>query len=213
MKDDRKNLLKGYNFLLYFAGSMIMSEPTEECVLDFWKNGNLKKLPVSSSNPRFIEAAGLLRESCPEDKDCREIITEDYSRLFAVSGLSLAPAYASIYKINEGTPTEEVSEFYKSYGWEPRLRRGVPDDHLGIELLFLTRLVDNYLSLDDDPSCREMKKEIRRFIDHHILSWIPEWYRDVEVNARSLCYKGIGLLIYACVEDMSGLFSYNDRPL
>jgi TorA-specific chaperone len=213
MNDDRRNILKGYNLLLYFAGSMIMSEPTDECVLDFWKNGTLKKLPVSSSNPRFIEAAGLLRQSCPEDKDCREILTEDYYRLFAVSGLPLAPAHASFYKINAGTQEEKVSEFYSSYGWQPRLRLGVPDDHLGIELLFLTRLVDKYLSMDDDPSCREMKKEIRRFIDQHILSWIPEWYRDVEENAHSLCYKGIGMLIYACVEDMSGMFSYSDKLL
>ena len=213
MKDDRKNILKGYNLLLYFAGSMIMSEPTEECVLDFWKNGTLKKLPVSSLNPRFIEAAGLLRQSCPEDEDCRVILTEDYYRLFTVSGLPLAPAYASIYKNNSGTQAEKVSEFYDSYGWQPKLRPGVPDDHLGIELLFLTRLVDKYLSMDDDPSCREMKKEIRRFIDQHILSWIPEWFRDVEENAHSLCYKGIGMLIYACVEDMSGMFSQSYKPL
>ncbi|MBP1667108.1 MAG: hypothetical protein H6Q23_1968, partial [Bacteroidetes bacterium] len=65
--NNRKNLLKAYNMLLYFAGSMIMKEPTEECVIDFWTNGNLKKLPVKSSNPRFIKAASILRESC-EDK-------------------------------------------------------------------------------------------------------------------------------------------------
>ena len=42
--------------LLYFAGSMIMYEPSEECVVDFWTNGILKSLPVSSSNPNFIQA-------------------------------------------------------------------------------------------------------------------------------------------------------------
>ena len=42
----KKSLLKGYNMLLYFAGSMIMNEPVEECIVDFWQRGILKTLPV-----------------------------------------------------------------------------------------------------------------------------------------------------------------------
>ena len=43
--------------LFYFAGSMIMHEPSEECIVDFWEKGILKNLPVSSSNPNFVKAA------------------------------------------------------------------------------------------------------------------------------------------------------------
>ena len=49
--------------LFYFAGSMIMHEPSEECIVDFWEKGILKNLPVSSTNPNFINAASQLRES------------------------------------------------------------------------------------------------------------------------------------------------------
>jgi hypothetical protein len=42
---NQKAILKGYNMLLYFAGSMIMYEPVEECVADFWSNGMLSTLP------------------------------------------------------------------------------------------------------------------------------------------------------------------------
>lgn len=198
--------------LLYFAGSMIMNEPTEECVIDFWTNGILKRLPVTSSNPRFIKAAGMLRESCIGDKNYHKTLTEDYSRLFAESGIPLAPAYASIYLKNDGSGSEKLSELYSTYGWTPRRQNEMPDDHLGLELLFLTKLVDKYLLFDNDPCCSEMTKEIRGFIDEHILSWIPDWYRDIEEHAHSLSYKGIGLLIYACIEDLSGLFSYHDNP-
>lgn len=207
MDNDRKNLLKGYNTLLYFAGSMIMHEPTEECITDFWTRGTLKRLPVSSSNPRLIKASSLLRDSCSDKNICKEMLIEDYSRLFAVIGLPLAPAYASIYLKNSGRASEKVSEFYNSYGFESIQKGKIPDDHLGIELLFLTRMADKYLALDDDPCCSEMQKEIRRFIDIHLLSWIPEWNRDVQENAHTLCYKGIGTLIYACVEDIKGILA------
>ena len=210
MDKDRINILKGYNLLLYFAGSMIMNEPTEECIIDFWLNGSLKKLPVTSSNPRFLMAAALLRDSC-EDKDlCRKNLSEDYFRLFDTNGLPLAPAYESVYlekNINSGRLTEDACKFYESYGWKPRLREAVPEDHLGIELLFLTTLVDKCLHIEDDLSYREMKKEIRRFIDQHLLPWIPEWNDKVRESAHTLCYKGIGTLIHACVEDIYGIMA------
>ncbi len=201
-----ETILKAYNLLLYFAGSMIMDSPTEECVMDFWVNGKLRSLPVSSSNPRFLIAASQLRESCPDKAECATTLAEDYSRLFSGSGLPLAPACASIYHWNRNE-SQRVKEFYDSYGWISRTRERVPDDHLGLELLFLTRLIDKYQTLDDEPCRIEMRKEICSFINNHILSWVPSWNDDVQQHARSLCYKAIGSLIYACVEDIHGILS------
>jgi TorA maturation chaperone TorD len=210
MNYEKRNLLRGYNLLLYFSGSMLMNKPTEDCVTDFWTNGNLKNLPVSSSNPRFIKAASLLRESCHDDILCTNFLAEDFSKLFSVTGLRLAPALSSIYLIKaqkNDRSAENVSEFYNSYGWHSSLRDRNSDDHLGVELLFLTRLVDRYLLLDDDPCCIEMRKEIRRYIENHLLSWVPSWNNDVQEYAETSCYKGIATLIHACIEDLYGLFS------
>ena len=209
ISSDRINLLKGYNMLLYFAGSMIMSEPTDECVIDFWAKGTLKNLPVSSSNPRFIKAASLLRDSCEDKETCRRRLEEDYYRLFAVTGLPLAPARASVYLGKgeiRGTQVQRITEFYDSYGWIAKSNGKAPDDHLGIELLFLTKLIDKYLHLDDEPCCFEMKKEIRRFIDQHLLSWVPKWNDDIQEYAHSYCYKGIATLIFASIEDLYKIF-------
>jgi TorA maturation chaperone TorD len=206
----KHNILKGYNMLLYFAGSMIMYEPSEECVADFWKNGILKNLPVSSSNPKFIKAASQLRDSCTDKTICVKILSEDYARLFAGKELTLAPAYESLYRItgqlNSSYPATIVTEFYNSYGWESKFKRKIKDDHLGIELLFLTILIEKYMVLDDDACRGEMRKEIRRFIDQHILSWIPEWNKKVQEHSNTLCFKGISTLILACSEDLFSLF-------
>ena len=83
--------------LFYFAGSMIMNEPSEECIVDFWKNGILKNLPVSSSNPKFVKAASQLRDHV-KIRHMRKTLHEDYTKLFAYQKLSLAPAYESLYK-------------------------------------------------------------------------------------------------------------------
>lgn len=184
-----------------------MNEPTEECVTDFWTNGTLRNLPVSSQNPRFIEAASILRGSCNDKGFCRDALLADYSQLFADKGKLLAPAYESTYLDYEQGREERASAFYDSYGWESRHRKRSVDDHLGIELLFLTTLINKLMQIEDYPCRREMKKEIRRFIDLHLLSWVPRWNLDLQQNARTSCYKGIGILIFACIEDIYGLMA------
>jgi putative dimethyl sulfoxide reductase chaperone len=212
--ENRQNdILKGYNMLLYFAGSMIMHEPSGECITDFWENGVLKNLPVSSSNPNFVKAASQLSDSCEDITICAKILREDFLRLFANKDLSLAPAYESLYKKNRFSnsiqPSASVTEFYDSYGWVSKFKGKIEDDHLGIELLFLTRLIEKYLVLDDEACRIEMRTEIRRFIDFHLLSWVTEWNKKIQVHSKTLCFKGIGTLILACTEDIFALLNRN----
>lgn len=208
--NNQNNVLKGYNMLLYFAGSMIMFEPNEECITDFWTKGILRNLPVSSSNPNFVKAASMLRESCTSPAFSPGEMHEDYHRLF--SNNALAPAYESRYRNHTppGKKAETVTEFYDSYGWKSKFNGKISDDHLGVEILFLTLMIEKYLEFDDDACKREMRSEIKRFIRKHILSWIPEWNKNVQEHSKTLGFKGVGVLIQACSEDIMMLFSEVD---
>jgi putative dimethyl sulfoxide reductase chaperone len=212
--EKKPEVLKGYNMLLYFAGTMIMYDPTQECIHDFWSQGILKTLPVTSHNPRFITAASLLRQSVDNQSTNVNLMREDYLSLFTGTGNPLAPPYESVYKSTDhlmfDRQTSEVREFYSSYGWKYRFKGEIPDDHLGIELLFLTKLIDKYMEFDDHVCENEMSNEIGRFIENHILSWVPQWHNDIMKNARTIGYKGIGTLIYACVEDIYGIISHKN---
>jgi TorA maturation chaperone TorD len=215
MVNDKQNgqhsLLKGYNMLLYFAGTMIIYKPSEECIVDFWKEGILKKLPVCSSNPAFLRAASQLRESCSDSLSDTASMTEDFYRLFSREELPLAPLFESFYRnIIPGSYTskkQEVTEFYDSYGWSSVLRTEKKDDHLGVELLFLTILIEKYLVLDDEACRGEMRNEIKRFIEQHLLTWIPEWHKRVQHNSHTMSYKGISSLIMASIEDIHSILS------
>jgi TorA maturation chaperone TorD len=205
------NILKGYNMLLYFAGSLVMYEPKEECIVDFWQQGILTKLPVSSSNPNYAKAASQLRESCTDKVQCLKNLRDDYFKLFDGHGLPFAPAYESLYNNHaaEGMKNLAVSDFYYSYGWISKYKGRISDDHLAVELLFLTILVEKYLTIDDQVCLVEIRSEIRRFIDQHLFSWLGKWNEKVQEHAGSLCYKGIATLIYACVEDIYALCDNN----
>jgi TorA maturation chaperone TorD len=207
------NILKAYTMLLYFAGSMIMYEPSEECISDFWENGMIKNLPIKSSNPTFIMAASQLRESCKNTETCWILLRDDYRRLFASKGL--APVYESVYSGKNNTTGDnkyqDISDIYKSYGWNHQFRNITEEDHLGVELLFLTWLIEKYTYLDDDTSRKEMRGDIVRFIDYHLLSWLPYWNRKMQDGSETLCYKGIGTLILAVSEDLRSVFSHGSN--
>lgn len=208
MGNDKNSILKGYNLLLYFAGSMIMYEPDEECVTDFWTDGLLKTLPVNSRNSRFVEAVSLIRNGCKDKSSCISMLQNDHQRLLNDGGVPVAPAVKSAYcGAVSGNAAESVSEFYNSYGWKFRSRYNFPDDNLGIELLFLTLLIDKYMDFDDQACRIEMGKEIRRFTELHLLSWIPLWNERMQEHASTSSYKGIAVLIYACIEDIYSLMA------
>jgi TorA maturation chaperone TorD len=207
----QRNILKGYNMLLYFSGTMIMFDPSQECIHDFWTKGILKSLPVTSDNPRFILAASQLRQSVKDASDNIKIMRKDFLDLFAGTGNPLAPPYESVYRSKDhllfDKQTAEVREFYNLYGWESKFKGNIPDDHLGIEMLFLTLMIEKYLEFEDKTCEDEMKIEIRRFIDQHLLSWIPQWNVNIQEHSQTLGYKGIGNLVYASIEDINGLMT------
>jgi TorA maturation chaperone TorD len=210
-EDDEHNILKAYNMLLYFAGTMVMFDPSTECIQDFWTNGILKNLPVSSGNPRFLKAASQLRESLTDNKSSYEMMKIDYFILFTATKDPLAPPLESSFReksplrLNKDLPG--VIDFYNSYGWVSKFRNHIPDDHIGVELLFLTLMVEKYLEFDDEACHTEMKNEIRRFIDLHLFTWVPEWNNKIQSSAKTLSYKGIGTLIQACTEDIYGIMA------
>jgi TorA maturation chaperone TorD len=74
-------------------------------------------------------------------------------------------------------------------------------------------LIERYLILEDDACRIEMRNEIQRFINQHILIWLPQWNEHIQEHAMTLCYKGIGNLIYASLEDIISVLSYSEKPL
>jgi len=208
-QNEKRNLLKGYIMMLYFSGTMIMFDPSQECIYDFWTKGILKQLPVRSSNPDFVKAAGLLKESVSKTTDKYELLRKDYLRLFPGTGKPLAPPFESVYRGNEhlifDNITSEVRNFYRKHGWESKFRNKIPDDHLGIELLFLIYLVEKFINENINEYKNIIPDEIRLFIKEHLISWVPQWNEDVQRHALTMGYKGIALLTLSSIEDIDNI--------
>lgn len=203
---NENNFFAAYNLLLSFAGSFILHEPKSGCISDLIEMDLFKKLPVDSDNPKFLMASGYLRKINPDRPLDYDEIINDHLELFGNKGKTLAPPYGSVYmsadSIINDTTSLEVRKIYYAYGWKSDMEGKVPDDHLGIELQFINLLLDKYPRLEDDICRNEVKKDLKKFIRLYISPWIYRWNKDLQKNAESDFYKGLGYLIVSSVEDI-----------
>ena len=207
--NDNDNILKGYSMLLYFGGSFILGQPEESSVFELASSDIFKKMPVRSHNPNFILASSFLNKVNENGELDYESILDDHLKLFGGMGVAKAPPYESVYLSHDHLMNQEqtlqVKRIYQTYAWNPSLNGKIPEDHLGIELQFLNMLLEKFIEIDDGVCKREVHTDMIKFIDNHIIKWLPEWNTNLQQNAVSPFYKGIGYLILASIQDVRSL--------
>jgi len=151
--------------------------------------GSLREIE-NSHGSEMEEGAKMLEKylSGIDEKDIDKVIEElsvDYARLFLLAG-GVHP-YESVHLGKEGLvmekPWEEVREAYRKVGLAKGEGEKEPEDHIAMELAFMS-----YLCGKDES---KMQKE---FLEEHLLRWVPQFCDDVAQKAESDFYRGIAKL-------------------
>jgi TorA maturation chaperone TorD len=111
--------------------------------------------------------------------------------------------YFSELRLLFGKETLEVREWYGRYGLQLERKNREPDDHLGLELLFVSHLLTLLLQAQGRPdglSAEAIAGDLREFLCAHPLRWARTWAAAVLGNARSDFYKGLALLVVGALE-------------
>lgn len=130
------------------------------------------------------EISDKVQESCYLDE-----LNEEYTELFIGPGHLEAPPWESVYLTREhllfGEPTFKVRNFYHSFGIECSTGENEPDDHIGLELLFMAKLIEKTLA--NIAENKSIKKEImgqKNFLEEHIMQWVPAFCNDLRKAAK-----------------------------
>ncbi len=113
-------------------------------------------------------------------------IVEDYLKLFSETEEAVLP-YESLYNYPAeegpslwGQVTQEVNDFYQACGLSLQEYVNLPADHLSLELLFVSYLIEN-----------EMLDELTTFFEDHIIKWVPLFCDRVSEKAQTLFFKEV----------------------
>lgn len=93
--------------------------------------------------------------------------------------------------------TLEVRTCYERFGLELENRDSEPDDHIGLEMEFMAHLCERCvqgLQSGDKGMVEEALLAQSRFLDEHMLVWVPEFCNKVACAAETGFYRGMARL-------------------
>ena len=139
----------------------------------------LQVRPIQAVIDSFLTA-------CPLQVDAMsfDAIEQDYLRLFVGLGTPLAPpwesAWASDSRLVFQRETLDVRYWYRSAGLQAAALHHEPDDHIGLELEFIGRLLE-----------RGEYGQAAQFACEHPRTWADRWVAAVQDNARDPFYPAL----------------------
>ena len=117
--------------------------------------------------------------------------SEDFVRL-----LRELPPYESLNNFFPGERRRDVHDFYAKTGLVIDEQLGLPPDHLGVEMLFMSYLVEG-----------DKMEEQRKFLEDHLLHWAPQYLERFAGAAKTKFYKDIaGITKNFLIADYDRLF-------
>lgn len=195
MADRPLDALRGLTYR--FLALLYLHEPDAAWLAGLAREGLFSDFPYPAQDERTVKGLALLADACGrltfgDPQAAGAAFRADYDRLFVGPDHLPAPPWESVYRGEERLvfdwPTLEVRETYRRMGLATE-KGEEPDDHIGLELLFMAILSERAAQGDDNAAM--IRQE---FMQEHLLRWAPRFCDHVREYARSDLYRGLALL-------------------
>jgi len=125
-------------------------------------------------------------------------LAADFAAIYLTHALRASPC-ESVWRDEDHLmlqePTFAVRAFYRRHGLQAANWRQRPDDHLSTELEFVALLLE-----------RGERKEAARFLETHLLVWLPSFASRVSQRAATPFYAALaGMTLVACEQCLTRL--------
>jgi TorA maturation chaperone TorD len=179
-------------------GLLLNSEPSAE-IFDKLADGMFDEAFYAKDNEKVIKGYEEIRTWLKfESKE--KLLADarsDYMKLLVGVGKVLAPPWGSVYlntdRLLFTEDTLKVRQFYERYGMKSVKKYKEPDDHIGLELEFLSYLSER----GENAAALEFAKEF-------VMTWISRWNADIQKYAGTGYYRGLANMAAGGVEYFTG---------
>lgn len=182
--DEKHDLLEIRSNFYAFLYRMYLEEPPRELAADMVSGTFPMPSDVSSLDDDLRVGFELLKKymkNCKDTDEVHERLRDEHTRLFIGPGASPVPPYESMYVDGKmrSNALLEVKQVYRESG-VGKQNYPEPEDHIAFELRFMHHLCEN----------GELGTQ-RRFMDKHLMRWVPRFCDDLFASEHSDFYKGI----------------------
>lgn len=206
-------MMEGRAAAYKFFSDMLLHEFTVEQI------GQLKAITADEgASPEVVEAtASVRRYLAHAGSDPRTDLACDYARVFLSAGVNdgiTAEPYESVFTSEEHLLMQDARDdalrIYRANGVDVDGSLRLPEDHLGLELEFLSIMAQRTAdvlraeSLDGEELVRLARVQAG-FLKVHILNWIDQLAEKVDEFARLPLYPAMMRIIIAYAQDDASL--------
>lgn len=205
---DWKEVLTGEVLVFELLGRLLYGEPDKNWLIRLLDEDVFADVPFGAEQQETKIGLELLRAWTEENRKgltdgSFDDLRVDYTRLFVGVGKVLAPPWESVYfgddRLLFQEQTLQVRAWYRRLGLEPEKLYQEPDDHIGLELLFLAHLARlglQALEENDQARFEECLLAQGGFAAEHPLKWVSAWAGSVQANAKTGFYCGLAHLTH-----------------
>jgi TorA maturation chaperone TorD len=208
---DWTTALAGEILIFHLLGKAFYLEPEREWIQTLIDDQVFAEVPFGAEQEETRSGLEILQRWSQEYKDG---ITEqhfadikfDYARLLVGLDVILAAPWESVY-FNEGhlvfqEQTHQVREWYRRFDLATEKIGKEPDDHIGLEMMFIAQLANlalQALEKNDSGAFDSTLQAQRDFLTQHLLRWGPAWCKLVKGHAHTDYYRGLAHLTHGAL--------------
>lgn len=158
----------------------------------------------SSAGQKALAFMSQAMDDLTTPLSCDELneLAADYSAIYITYAYRASPC-ESVWLDEEGlamqAPMFRVRDFYRNFDLAAANWRLRPDDHLVVELHFLACLMGH-----EHP---QALPEAARFMDEHLLRWLPRFAERVSARCATPFYAGAAMLTAAYCDELRDILA------
>ncbi len=175
---------------MYWAFHRIFGgHPTADMLEELSSNDFLSIIDRCSDDgsDEFARSKEQILAYASAGQEALDDLERNYMVLLIGPGAPKAPAWEANYVAVEGMLLQEstlkVRYSYTELGYLPKEYQKVSDDHIAIMMDFMSKVsaeAREAFDADDADQLYTLLEVQRRFINEHLLNWVPDWIEDLK---------------------------------
>ncbi len=205
--NERKTSLLGEALLCGLLGKVLYQELEQAWLEALICDDVFAESPFGAEQADIKQGLGLLQQWTARNRGgiaAAEMKALENDRLHLLLGVDkvLAPPWESVYfsqdRLVFQKETLQVREWYARYGLQAERINREPDDHVGLELIFVSQLATRAaraLEQGQPQAADELLRAEAEFLSEHLLRWAPAFGALLKKHAGTDFYRGLGCLV------------------
>lgn len=198
-----------------FLGTAFYEAPTLELLHTLTGDALFDEWPLDSDTPAAQNGLVSLQQFSRNWQDDQfAALKQDFAQLFVGPNRLPAPPWESVYRSKDrlmfDAPTFQVRSLYHQFGMQSPAEALEPEDHFGIEMLFVAHLCQLGLTALENDQLDLLDAALAGLatvFSEHISQWAMAFLEDVREHAQTPYYQGLANLAAGCITTSTALWT------